>query len=799
MAIFYTDSASFNDVSVTGSLIVSGALTLTSNQPFNTTGSLFGTASYVQSSSVAISSSFAISASWAPTQAVGGVSSITAGDGLTGGTITSTGTITLDTSSVHFLDGVKKELNTEGVISSSGQFTNLNAPFTGSFTGSFRGSLIGTSSWANNVISASFATSASWAPGGAGTVTQIIAGAGLTGGTITSIGTITIDTSSTHFTTGSITVLNTRGVFSSSGQVNGANITNNTVSYTAGAGLSGGGSTTLGGGSVTIDAVAGAGISLTTPTNDAININTGSTHFISGARSTISVLDTAGANGIDLTYDSGTGVLSGTLVTSTFNVGAGSGLTGGGSANLGGTSTVNVGAGLGITVNTDDIAINTSSAHFLDGVKQELNTEGVVSSSTQFTSLTAPFTGSFTGSFRGTLTGTSSFASTANTVLTNTVSYTAGAGLSGGGTATLGGSSVTIDVVAGAGISLTAPTNDAININTASAHFLDGVKTELNTEQVLSGSVSSPSQGTITVGGFSNIDLGLQTSDQVTFGGVTSSLFGTSSRAVSSSFATTSSFAISASWAPSAPGGGVTSITAGNGLTGGTITDTGTITLDTSSLHFISGSQKVTASRAISASYADTFSGFINFPEGLIVTGSTILSGSTRITGSLSVTQGITGSLLGTSSWAEDVISASFATTASAATSITFTPATASYSPITSSIIYVVDGGGSAITTGVKGDLVIPFTCRILDWALLADQSGNVVVDIWKDTFANFPPTSTDAITGSAFVSLSSAASAQSSTLTGWTTTITANDVLRYNISSVATITRLTITLDVAR
>jgi hypothetical protein len=272
-------------------------------------------------------------------------------------------------------------------------------------------------------------------------------------------------------------------------------------------------------------------------------------------------------------------------------VGAGSGLTGGGSANLGATSTVNVGAGLGITVNADDIAINTSSAHFLDGVKQELNTEGVISSSTQFTSLTSPFTGSFTGSFTGTLVGTSSFANTATFVTTNTVSYTAGAGLSGGGTATLGGSSVTIDAVAGAGISLTAPTADAININTASVHFLDGVKNELNTEQVLSGSVSSPSQGTITVGGFSNIDLGLQTSDQVTFGGVTSSLFGTSSHAGSSSFAITSSFAISASWAPGGAGT-VTQIVAGAGLTGGTITNSGTITLDTSSVHFLDGVKK---------------------------------------------------------------------------------------------------------------------------------------------------------------------------------------------------------------
>lgn len=47
---------------------------------------------------------------------------ITAGSGLSGGgDISATRTLTLDTSSVHFLDGVKKELNTEGVVSSSTQ------------------------------------------------------------------------------------------------------------------------------------------------------------------------------------------------------------------------------------------------------------------------------------------------------------------------------------------------------------------------------------------------------------------------------------------------------------------------------------------------------------------------------------------------------------------------------------------------------------------------------------------------------------------------------------------------------
>lgn len=65
--------------------------------------------------------------------------SITAGSGLSGGgTIAATRTLTLDTSSVHFLDGVKKELNTEGVVSSSNQvsYTQLQNIPSGIVSGS---------------------------------------------------------------------------------------------------------------------------------------------------------------------------------------------------------------------------------------------------------------------------------------------------------------------------------------------------------------------------------------------------------------------------------------------------------------------------------------------------------------------------------------------------------------------------------------------------------------------------------------------------------------------------------------
>jgi hypothetical protein len=118
---------------------------------------------------------------------------------------------------------------------------------------------------------------------------------------------------------------------------------------------------------------------------------------------------------------------------------------------------------------------------------------------------------------------------------------------------------------------------------------------------------------------------------------------------------------------------------------------------------------------------------------------------------------------------------------------------------VTAGIEFVIDGGGTAITTGVKGDIQIPFACTITAWTIMADQSGSIVIDVWKDTFANYPPTAADSITGSAKPTLSAAQAATSSTLTGWTTSISANDILRYNVDSASTVTRVTISLTVTR
>ena len=115
------------------------------------------------------------------------------------------------------------------------------------------------------------------------------------------------------------------------------------------------------------------------------------------------------------------------------------------------------------------------------------------------------------------------------------------------------------------------------------------------------------------------------------------------------------------------------------------------------------------------------------------------------------------------------------------------------------SLIFVADGGGVAVTTGQKGHINVPFNCTINQVDLFADQTGSIVFDIWKDTYANFPPTVADTITAAAKPTISAAQKYEDSTLTGWTTSISSGDVIAYNVDSCTTITRCTVALKVTR
>jgi hypothetical protein len=107
------------------------------------------------------------------------------------------------------------------------------------------------------------------------------------------------------------------------------------------------------------------------------------------------------------------------------------------------------------------------------------------------------------------------------------------------------------------------------------------------------------------------------------------------------------------------------------------------------------------------------------------------------------------------------------------------------------------DGGGTAIVPG-PGTIVfvkVPHAMTLSAWEIVADQIGSVVVDVWKDTYANFPPTVADSIAASAKPTLSGVQKAQNTTLTGWTTSIAAGDWLAFKVDSATTVQRVTVQL----
>jgi hypothetical protein len=118
---------------------------------------------------------------------------------------------------------------------------------------------------------------------------------------------------------------------------------------------------------------------------------------------------------------------------------------------------------------------------------------------------------------------------------------------------------------------------------------------------------------------------------------------------------------------------------------------------------------------------------------------------------------------------------------------------------------FIMDGGGSTLGTGVKGYLQVPFGSTITEVTLLADQSGSITVDLWKCTYSQFDagathPVAGDSITASDVPAIASATKFDDTTLTGWTTTITAGDILAYDVKVASvSITRVTVILRLTR
>jgi hypothetical protein len=102
------------------------------------------------------------------------------------------------------------------------------------------------------------------------------------------------------------------------------------------------------------------------------------------------------------------------------------------------------------------------------------------------------------------------------------------------------------------------------------------------------------------------------------------------------------------------------------------------------------------------------------------------------------------------------------------------------------------DGGGSALTSGKTYFVTIPFSCAISAWNIAVDI-GTATVDVWKVATGTAIPTVSNTITASAQPVISTGTAIHSTTLTGWTTAVSANDIVGINLKTVSSATLVSV------
>jgi len=115
-------------------------------------------------------------------------------------------------------------------------------------------------------------------------------------------------------------------------------------------------------------------------------------------------------------------------------------------------------------------------------------------------------------------------------------------------------------------------------------------------------------------------------------------------------------------------------------------------------------------------------------------------------------------------------------------------------------ISFEIDGGGSTITTGFKSMVRVPYDMIVTGWVVHSEDTagagtGSIVVDIWCDTEANFPPTVADTIAGSEKPTVTASNKGQDVSLTSFNRFIAAGAVCGANVDSVTTFTKVNVAI----
>lgn len=104
--------------------------------------------------------------------------------------------------------------------------------------------------------------------------------------------------------------------------------------------------------------------------------------------------------------------------------------------------------------------------------------------------------------------------------------------------------------------------------------------------------------------------------------------------------------------------------------------------------------------------------------------------------------------------------------------------------PHTPTAVFGDGQDAASLEAGLTCFVRVPYAGTIVEWSLVANASCTCVLDVWKA--AGALPTNANSIAASAKPGLTAAAVGGSTTLTGWTTTISAGDVLGFELESLS-------------
>ena len=121
---------------------------------------------------------------------------------------------------------------------------------------------------------------------------------------------------------------------------------------------------------------------------------------------------------------------------------------------------------------------------------------------------------------------------------------------------------------------------------------------------------------------------------------------------------------------------------------------------------------------------------------------------------------------------------------------------------LTRTINFVVDAGSAPMSSGIKGDMTLDVTGKIISWTLIADQDGQVQFDIKKSDYANFPNFSSICGTERPQLgNINTGAEARinrNTTITSWSPILNSGDILQFEIVYALNIQRCVVSLKLA-